>query len=192
MSQFSFKFKQGSLELELSGEYSEVIEAFNLVMDKSSTKPIIVTKESPNQIEEDINQNEKETPKKRKTKSSKSGVSKIEFTQLDDKFMEIEFIEEFRKINPSGDKNKILIAALLYSKQTSKNDFSINELHTLLDKVAVDTPKNMRAMMTNYINRDKLIERIDADNFKWKHIGKQKIQDYIDKQMSSLNEDKTL
>lgn len=189
MSQFELKVKKGTLEIELKGETNEVLEAYRLISEdlftnKGSADSGINEEET--EISADITESSKVVKNKGKQSSSKKS-KKFNFVQLDDNFDEAKFYQKFQSLSLKKQKEQILISAFLYLEQTQQQTFTIDLVHTLLDKVAIDTPKNLSNMVANYVNIDKLLERVNSTEFKFKHVGRTYCTELISKYSSTLD-----
>lgn len=192
MDNLELKLKIGQAELELKGSSNKVVEMYNILKDdlfKSSTNNFAPALYEVNHSEEEILESEKELQdiqtsrktkinKGKKTSDAKKKSNKPSLVQLDDNFNEEKFYNEFSALSLKTMKEKIFMSIYLYNQQTSLTEFTPDLVHTLLDKVAIDTPETLKQMLTNYVNQDKLMERV-GDGFKLKHIGMKYCQDLM-------------
>ena len=194
MSDFELKIKTQNVDIEIRGSYLEVLSVYEKIREdflKLNSK----NRESlGDQQKESLGENTEPTmlkpikTKKRvsetnsiKTNTSKKG-SKLQLTQLAEQFDEKKFYEEIAKLGPKKNKDQILVAMSLYKEMTQCNDFSLDLIHTLLNKAAIDTPKNLRVMLSNFVNGDKILERSQT-GFSIKFAGEKAISD-IKKKLS--------
>lgn len=184
MSQFELKVKKGALEIELKGETSEVLDAYKLISEDLFVKNKNQLDSQINETDEEQNVDNLELTKTTRSKSKQSAnkkSKKLSLVELDSSFDEAKFYQSFQSLSLKKQKEQILISTFLYLEQTHQQTFTIDLVHTLLDKVAIDTPKNISQMVANYVNIDKLLERVNGNEFKFKHVGKTYCTDIITK-----------
>lgn len=183
MNEFELKVKIGTSEIELKGQTKDVMEAYKEIREDLLIRQITAPFESIDggeEIEQENLSKSNKTIGKSKTKvTALKRTAKYVFVDLDEKFDEPKFFEDFSKLNLKKAKEQILIAAYLYKMQTEQQTFNIDLIHTLLNKVAIDTPPNLSQMLANYVNIDKLLERQGKNEFKFKHVGSKYCLDTI-------------
>jgi len=165
MNNFELKIKLNGVEIELTGEFSNVVVLYERIKEDlfSNNKVLLKNESFRNEKAEAISDEFSESKSEKigkvvKTITQKK-ISKPSKVDLDSKFHEQKFYESFEKYSPKSNKDKILISMYLYRNQTGVNDFTPDLVHTLLHTAAVDTPKNLRQMMINYVNQDKMLDR---------------------------------
>lgn len=179
MANFKLKIVINNVEIELEGNFEEVKELYNVIKGDVIKFELDIPREKTkdsnekNTFDNKMRESFKKTEKKRSNKKglSKRKTNKLEFVDLVQSFNEADFVNEFRKYKLKTSKDKILYSVFLYKKLFKVEVVDINIIHTLLDKVGVVTPKNIRSMISNFVNRDKLLEKVDKNKYKMKHIG---------------------
>lgn len=191
MNNFELKIKLNGIEIELTGEFSNVVELYERIKEDLFSNNNVLLKNETLGNEKDENTSDEilESKLEKKGKVAKpttqKKISKPSKVELDSKFDEPSFYESFGKYSPKSNKDQILIAMYLYLKQTGVNDFTPDLVHTLLNNVAVDTPRNLRQMMINYVNQDKMLDR-NGEFFILKFSGISEIE----KTMAKLEQEK--
>jgi hypothetical protein len=126
----------------------------------------------------------KEISKQKPKRTQGTKTQKIDVIPLHQNFVEADFVNKFKALNLTSIKEKIFVLLALYKNITGEKEFSASLIHTLLDKVAIDTPKSLQAMISNYLNRDKFIEKT-ADGFKLKYVGEEYANKLIEQKDST-------
>lgn len=176
------RIKNLKFELELKGDPIEVKDFYLMVKEDLLSK-------LPESIPNDLHQFPKsnsvgdgiaseETIDLGRSSKSKTGVrsskkvAKPQKIVLSTKFDEKKFCDVFGSKKLKSNKDKILLAVYLYKQQTNEDTITTDLVHTLLDKAAIDTPDNLKQFLTNYVNQEKLLERV-SDGFKLKYTGEE-------------------
>lgn len=179
---FELKLKIGASEIEIKGEYLEVKDMLSMLVESKLIQKSTVlisdniskNSESKSTIESDpINDDGKplsEEKKPRKKRSTTSKATGLEIVELNPKFDEVRYVNQFKKYHITTMKARIFVLLFMYQEMTGINEFNESLIHTLLDKVAIDTPKSLVTMLNNYMNRDKLIEKT-SEGYKLKYVG---------------------
>lgn len=182
------KLKFGEIELELKGEQSEVNELYSQINFSQLIQTSNVVQPSKKignttdenscgaKIEENVNENIRRNLGK--SKISSKGKNKFVKIQLNIS-NEDEFIKTFNQHKDNSLKNRIHLLLYLYVKDTGNEEFTLDTIHSLLDLVSIDTPDNLRTILSNYVNRDMTIERLEEGKYKLKHKGKNYIKELM-------------
>jgi len=177
---FELKLKIGSSEVEIRGDYSEVKSMLLMLLEKELVKesnhinnlPVLendnINKVNTLDLDESITKVSEKKVKSKRISSQKS--AKIESIELHPAFDEASFVTRFKEFHITTLKGRIFVLLYMYKDISGEKDFSESLIHTLLDKVAIDTPKSLSVMLNNYMNRDKLIEKTEA-GYKLKYVG---------------------
>ena len=122
------------------------------------------------------------TKKNSESKKSSKTSSKIKFNKIQLNLTnEDEFIENFNQLGLRGPADQIHVLLKMFKDKTGMEEFSLDTVHSLFDLVSLDTPTNLSTMMSNYVNRDKTLEKTEEGNFKFKYKGEKKATSVISK-----------
>jgi len=164
----------------LIGVYLVYINKDELVLNdlgKQETREIVLGKsDSFKKIDN------KTIPNGRKQPTSKS--SKFNRIELPTDFNSEKFIDRFDLIKQKSPKDNIMLILQLYSEFTNIKDFDFDLINTLLITVGIPTPPNLKSMVSNYINRDMILDKTE-EGFKFSPRGKKK---YAEMALSSDSE----
>jgi|LSQX01.1.fsa_nt_gb hypothetical protein len=169
------KIKNSSFDFEITGTLHEIKEVLiflreNDLLTISDANYNSLSRESlESQTDEASDELPIKATNRTKQRNSYTG-KKIDSFNFSEKFNEVNFVDEYSKYKVRGFKSQIFVLLQIYKNMTGEREFNESLIHSLLDKVGIDTPKSLPAMLNNYMNRDKLLEKTDL-GYKLKYIG---------------------